>query len=441
MRTIPFLVAAAALWVVGGAPAAEPVGSNTPQGGAAAVPDGRGPAWVRHAIDASSKGADGVRLADVNGDGLPDIATAWEEGGVVRAYLHPGRARVKEPWPAVTLATRGAGEDAVFADLDGDGAADLVSCHEGGVRSVFVHWGPRDKASLLDPAAWRTEVVPALARKQMWMFALPLEGGVVLGSKDKAAATIGMLARPGNGDPRDLSKWTWAPWYEAGWVMSLLAVDMDGDGDPDVLASDRYLKNAGVVWFENPGPSRPGAAGAGGAWKTHRVVGRDVIGEPRFLAAGDVDRDGKPDIVVASPGDLAWLTAAGAVRKRLAMPAWSGRGKAVSIGDVDGDGLNDIVFSCENAGLGTNRAKQKGAETAGAATSASAGRSGVGYFSRKGQADGAWAPHDISGPEGIKYDLVPLADLDGDGDLDVLTTEEREGGKGLGVVWYENPAK
>jgi hypothetical protein len=35
--------------------------------------------------------------------------------------------------------------------------------------------------------------------------------------------------------------------------------------------------------------------------------------------------------------------------------------------------------------------------------------------------------------------------LDGDGDLDVITTEEHDNAKGgnggLGVIWYENPAK
>jgi hypothetical protein len=49
---------------------------------------------------------------------------------------------------------------------------------------------------------------------------------------------------------------------------------------------------------------------------------------------------------------------------------------------------------------------------------------------------------DISGAPGVKYDLVVLVDMDGDGDLDVLTSEETaEDGskKGLGVIWYENP--
>ena len=78
--------------------------------------------WVRHTIDNSSRGADGVRLADINRDGLPDIVTGWEEGGVVRAYLMPQRQRVRMPWPHVTVGEVPSVEDAVFVDLDSDGA-------------------------------------------------------------------------------------------------------------------------------------------------------------------------------------------------------------------------------------------------------------------------------------------------------------------------------
>ncbi|MBN2310560.1 MAG: hypothetical protein JXR94_16420, partial [Candidatus Hydrogenedentes bacterium] len=52
-----------------------------------------------------------------------------------------------------------------------------------------------------------------------------------------------------------------------------------------------------------------------------------------------------------------------------------------------------------------------------------------------------WAVYDLSGPQGIKFDLVQLIDLDRDGDLDVLTCEERDAGRGLGVIWYENPSQ
>ena len=47
--------------------------------------------WKRHTIDSSDReagkrGADGVRLLDVNGDGHVDITTGWEEGGAVVIY-------------------------------------------------------------------------------------------------------------------------------------------------------------------------------------------------------------------------------------------------------------------------------------------------------------------------------------------------------------------
>ena len=53
----------------------------------------------------------------------------------------------------------------------------------------------------------------------------------------------------------------------------------------------------------------------------------------------------------------------------------------------------------------------------------------------RGTRPGPWEANEIGGLEGTKFDLVVLTDLDGDGDLDALTCEEREN---LGVIWYEN---
>lgn len=55
---------------------------------------------------------------------------------------------------------------------------------------------------------------------------------------------------------------------------------------------------------------------------------------------------------------------------------------------------------------------------------------------RHSRTDQPWQAHEISGPEGVRFDPVELLDRDGDGDLDVLTCEETAN---LGVVWYENP--
>ena len=118
-------------------------------------------AWKRHVIDDSSRGADGIRLADVNGDGLPDIATGWEEGGTVRVYINPGPAKAGDKWPAVTVGRVGDVEDAVFADLDGDGAVDVVSCCEGKTKTMFIHWAPCERTRFRDEQAWQTEPLPA----------------------------------------------------------------------------------------------------------------------------------------------------------------------------------------------------------------------------------------------------------------------------------------
>jgi hypothetical protein len=57
---------------------------------------------------------------------------------------------------------------------------------------------------------------------------------------------------------------------------------------------------------------------------------------------------------------------------------------------------------------------------------------------RESPAEGKWEAREISGPEGVKFDLVELLDLDGDVDLDVISCEETAN---LGVIWYENPWK
>ena len=255
-----------------------------------------GEPWARHVIDASSQGADGVRPADVNGDGLTDLATGWEEGGVVRAYLNPGPDKVREPWPAVTVGEVASPEDAVFADLDGDGAWDVISATEGRSRAIYFHWAPSDPARYLDAAAWTTERLPGSHGITQWMFALPadIDGAHGLdffaGSKGEPAY-IGWWQAPA--DARRLEDWIWRPLYRAGWIMSLIPHDVDGDGDLDLVASDRTGDRRGALWLENPG-----AAEAAGPWIEHRVgpVGRDEV---MFMTVADLDQDGLDDMLVA----------------------------------------------------------------------------------------------------------------------------------------------
>lgn len=371
--------------------------------------------WTRHTIAANLRGADGVKLGDANGNGLADLVVPWEESGRVVVYFNPGPAAVQSTWPSVVVGTVGDPEDALFVDLDADGRRDVVSACEGSTKAVYVHWAP-PATSLLDSTAWQTAVLPA-SQGRAWLMCEPAQiDGVrgvdlVAGSKD-TNAQIGYFAAPA--DPRDLAAWTWVPLADASWIMSILPVDLDGDGDTDLVYTDRKGTGRGCYWLENPG------GGAATAWNRY-LIGTSAD-ELMFADIGDVNGDGILEIFAATSGRalLRWQPV---LSLRLPWTAseitWDdsyGTGKGLALGDLDGDGLAEIVFSCENAGS----------------------RYGVGRVTPLGiPGVGGWTTSPISDNAGSKFDQVRLADLDADGDLDVLTTEESDG---LGVIWYENPA-
>lgn len=376
-----------------------------------------GVAWKRHVIDATSFGADGVKLGDLNGDGKPDIVTGWEEGGEVRAYLRPDASLVQRPWPYVTVGQVASPEDAVFLDLDGDGQLEVVSCTEGRNRKVYWHRFRGDVRDVLIPQRWSTSAFPATSNLQPWMQAVAMEldgrhgSDLMLASKNQDGS-IGWLESPARAD--ELHAWTFHPLRTAGWIMSLIPQDMDGDGDPDVLFSDRKGSRAGVFWLENPGArgNRDHAA-----WREYTIggTGREVM----FADIGDMNRDGLLDVVVAvKPADvIVFLRQPGGGWHEQIITLDSanlGKAKAAKIADINRDGRTDLVFSCEGA-IGE--------------------REGVIWLERPPQ--GPWRQHPLSGAAGVKFDLMQTLDLDHDGDLDVITTEEVDG---LGVIWYENPS-
>lgn len=367
-----------------------------------------GEPWQRHTIDNTSRGADGVRSQDVNGDGLPDLCTGWEEGGVIRVYLHPGYASVKQPWPAVTVGNVKSPEDAVFMDVNGDGVFDVISSCEGKQQTIFTHLAPTNAKDYLRADAWTTKPIASSEKQSRWMFALPWQSEAgkqiefIAGSKSPNGA-VGRFRQD------DAGNWNWQKLAGAGWIMSLVSQDMNQDGHPDLLFSDRKGKLRGVYWIDLSSAARS---------QSPQLIG-GTNHEVMFLDAADLDQNGHQDVVCMTYGDkILWFRNTGLEPPfdpiEITMPANTGTGKSVRVSDVDLDGQNDLVISCGNAD----------------------DKHGVMWMQKRG---GEWVAHSISGTEeGIKFDLLQLIDLDGDGDQDVLTCEERDN---LGVIWYENPTR
>jgi hypothetical protein len=387
-----------------------------------------GSSWKLHVISSRNGGPDGVRLADVNDDGWMDVVTAFENSGDILIALHPGIERLNRPWPFVVAGNVPRGEDAFAIDLNGDGNMDIFSSHEGDALSLYVHWAPSDPEDYWNSDLWESERIEESAGHG-WLFAVPMdvnEDGrvdIVAGSKDdsfnerNSIGAIAWLETP----TEDREDWLFHLIDHAGWPMTIEPIDLDSDGDLDILLSDRNSddEHQGLRWLENPGEDWDEE------WKSHFVTG--FKGErPMFIGLGDLDGDDIQDLAV--PLDLknemaivslAVLSDNPSTGKRISVRSNLVTGdedfKAAGIADIDLDGVAEIVLSTVGGNIG------------------------IGYFDQASdEMFNAWVWVPIfDALQDPKYDLITFYDVDGDGDEDILTTEENQG---LGIIWLENPA-
>lgn len=386
-------------------------------------------AWTRHTITQGAlNGADGVDLLDINGDGLRDVVSPWEQSSSVTVSLHPGAASVGDvsSWQTVTLPCAvSLAEDARFGDVDGDGAIDVIAGGEG--FRLIVAFAPTNPANLLTAAAWTCMTIDAATNLQRWLQVAhaDLDGD---GTKDIIAgggvypASLGYFT---SSSRRVSSSWTYHQISPAGYTMSLIPLDVDTDGDLDLVVSDREpqrppglpidISLRGSRWSEN-------TAGDGSTWANHTIkMGGGAMKfahatlSPKRVIDG-FDSTAASSVFVRTTSD--WLTWTEAVVPR---PSNVGTYQDSEAADIDGDGVDDIVISYSRADDDTEN------------------RSGVVWL--KGP---SYTRGEVSGVPGEKFDNVVAYDVDGDGDLDLVTSEQGEKGavpvsEQLGVIWYENP--
>jgi alpha-tubulin suppressor-like RCC1 family protein len=184
----------------------------------------------------------------------------------------------------------------------------------------------------------------------------------------------------------------------ANFSTSVVAADVDGDGDTDAVTAE-YEHNT-LGWYENNGATPPG-------WTKRFVDNGGALG-PVSVATGDVDGDGDADVFSANLNEegVVFYENRGATWVKTALTG--GMGLGMHVADVDGDGDLDGI-----GGLGQSP--------------------GVEWYENKGTVPPTFTVRAISAGA-VGAQAVHAADLDGDGDTDILATDTSNDR----VLWFAN---
>ena len=182
---------------------------------------------------------------------------------------------------------------------------------------------------------------------------------------------------------------------------SVNAVDLDGDGDLDIV-SISLLDNK-IAWYEN--------LDGLGNFGPQQIITTSSIMQPRFVISKDIDNDGDIDIVASTfvEDRIVWfenIDGAGNFSDEILVVEEIAQISCFYVCDIDGDDDLDIVL----------------------------GRYGTLRWVENINGQGDFGPSQIieSDAEGIR--AIFCEDIDGDGDNDIVTSsidDEK-------IIWYEN---
>jgi sugar lactone lactonase YvrE len=231
------------------------------------------------------------------------------------------------------------GATSVSADIDGDGYDEVIVAEGPGPRNTALFRAYRRDGSLMaEYTVFSTTYGLALSAADIdgdWTDELI----VGMGPDPKSPGTVKVLKYIGSGFTEILTGNLSA---STGYGITVAAGDVDGDGIPEIITAP------------GPGPNNPAVVKV---WKYRAGALTELSAFTAFdgsygvnVAAGDIDGDGKEEIITGAGPDpknasiVRVYTADGAlIREFSPYDLNHSYGVTVTSGDLDGDGVDEIV--------------------------------------------------------------------------------------------------
>jgi len=293
-------------------------------------------------VDSSGIYYQSVVMADLDGDGKPDMIVL---GGSVAIYRNISvSGSITSGSFAAPIEISASGNIVTAGDIDGDGKPDLVICNGSYPIQLLHNTSTPGSISFGAPVSFYLnygDIVSSVAIGDIDGDGKP---DVTFGTADWG--NIGVFQNISTVGTIDSNSLEPAVDYYYNYVSTYDGIaisDIDGDGKPDVVCTDNA--NSQITVFRNI--CLPGNFTNAFAQPVTFATGN----QPNGIVTTDIDGDGKPDIAAANMADntislLRNISTPGTISfESQVVLLFTGMVQYIATGDFDGDGKPDLALA------------------------------------------------------------------------------------------------